>query len=137
MQLILNEIGMIITHDCEVQLLLNADLSSAAYENVTAPSLSELIKHEQGDTALGGAQIFQYRASGGQVDTDGVRGSNTSNQSLGAIIDLGNSILGGDNAFPNGPDTLTVAVKVVDTSAISATSPFQISSRITWSESQA
>ena len=137
MQLILNEIGMIITHDCEVQLLLNADLSSAAYENSSAPSLSELIRHESGDTALGGAQIFQYRASGGQVDTDGVRGSNTSNQSLGAIIDLGNSILGGDNAFPNGPDTLTVAVKVVDTSAISATSPFQISSRITWSESQA
>ena len=74
----------------------------------------------------------------GQVDSGGVRGSNTSNQSLGAIIDLGNSILRRRrNAFPNGPDTLTVAVKVVDTSAISATSPFQISSRITWSESQA
>lgn len=76
MQLILNEIGMIITHDCEVSLLLNADLSSAAYENVTSPSLSELIKHEQGDSALGGTQIFQYRASGGQVDSDGVRSSN-------------------------------------------------------------
>jgi hypothetical protein len=137
MQLILNEIGMIITHDCEVQLLLNADLSTASWENVTAPSLSELIRHESGDTALGGAQIFQYRASGGTVDNTGTRSSNTSNQNLGAIIDLGNSILGGDGAFPNGPDTLTVAVKVVDTSAISATSPFQISSRITWSESQA
>jgi hypothetical protein len=137
MQLILNEIGMILTHDCEVLLLLNADLSTAAWENVTAPSLSELIKHESGDTALGGAQIFQYRASGGAVDSGGVRASNTSNQSLGAIIDLGNSILGGDNAFPNGPDTLTVAIRVVDTSAISAVSPFQVSSRITWSESQA
>ena len=137
MQLILNEIGMILTHDCEVLLLLNADLSTAAWENVTAPSLSELIKHESGDTALGGAQIFQYRASGGAVDSGGVRASNTSNQSLGAIIDLGNSILGGDGAFPNGPDTLTVAIRVVDTSAISAVSPFQVSSRITWSESQA
>lgn len=137
MQLILNEIGMIITHDCEVSLLLNADLSSAAYENVTSPSLSELIKHEQGDSALGGTQIFQYRASGGQVDSDGVRSSNTSNQSLGEIIDLGNSILGGDGTFPNGPDTLTVAVQVVDTTGISATSPFKVSSRITWSESQA
>jgi len=137
MQLILNEIGMILTHDCEVLLLLNADLSTASWENVTSPSLSELIKHESGDTALGGAQIFQYRASGGAVDSVGTRASNTSNQSLGAIIDLGNSILGGDNAFPNGPDTLTVAIKVVDTSAISAVSPFQVSSRITWSESQA
>jgi len=137
MQLILNEIGMIITHDCEVSLLLNADLSSADYENVTAPSLSELIKHESGDSALGGTQIFQYRASGGTVDSDGVRSSNTSNQSLGEIIDLGNSILGGDGTFPNGPDTLTVAVQVVDTTGISATSPFKVSSRITWSESQA
>ena len=137
MQLILNEIGMIITHDSEVSLLLNADLSTANYVNVTSPSLSELIKHESGDTALGGTQIFQYRASGGAVDGGGVRSSNTSNQSLGAIIDLGNSILGGDGTFPNGPDTLTVAVNVVDTSGISATSPFQVSSRITWSESQA
>ena len=137
MQLILNEIGMIITHDCEVSILLNADLSSAAYENVTAPSLSELIKHESGDSALGGTQIFQYRASGGNVDNSGVRGSNTSNQSLGAIIDLGNSILGGDGTFPNGPDTLTVAIQLVDTNGINATSPFNVSSRITWSESQA
>lgn len=137
MQLILNEIGMIITHDCEVSLLLNADLSSANWENVTSPSLSELIRHQQGDSALGGTQIFQYRASGGAVNSDGVRGSNTSNQSLGAIIDLGNSILGGDGTFPNGPDTLTVAVNLVDTSGINATSPFNVSSRITWSESQA
>jgi hypothetical protein len=118
-------------------LLLNADLSTAAYENVTSPSLSELVKHEQGDSALGGTQIFQYRASGGSVDSGGVRASNTSNQSLGAIIDLGNSILGGDGTFPNGPDTLTVAINVVDTTGISAVSPFQVSSRITWSESQA
>ena len=137
MQLILNEIGMIITHDCEVSMLLNADLSSANWENVTSPSLSELIKHEQGDSALGGTQIFQYRASGGSIDSSGVRSSNTSNQSLGEIIDLGNSILGGDGTFPNGPDTLTVAVQLVDTSGINATSPFNVSSRITWSESQA
>ena len=128
---------MIITHDCEVSLLLNADLSTANYEKVTSPSLSELIKHEQGDSALGGTQIFQYRSSGGAINSDGVRGSNTSNQSLGAIIDLGNSILGGDGTFPNGPDTLTVAVNLVDTSGINATSPFNVSSRITWSESQA
>ena len=50
---------------------------------------------------------------------------------------MGNSILGGDGVFPNGPDILTVAVQVVDTADISASSPFKVSGRITWSESQA
>jgi len=39
--------------------------------------------------------------------------------------------------FPNGPDILTIAVKVVDTGDINADNPFKTSSRITWSESQA
>ena len=128
---------MIITHDCEVSLLLNADLSNISYEAVTPPSLSQLIKHQAGDQALGGTQIFQYRASGGTSTAAGKRLTNTSNQHLGDIIDLGNSILGGDGTFPNGPDTLTVAVDVVDTTDINADSPFQVSSRITWAESQA
>ena len=137
MQLKLSEVGMIITHDCEVSLLLNADLSNISYEAVTPPSLSQLIKHQAGDQALGGTQIFQYRASGGTSTAAGKRLTNTSNQHLGDIIDLGNSILGGDGTFPNGPDTLTVAVDVVDTTDINADSPFQVSSRITWAESQA
>ena len=137
MQLKLNEVGMIITHDCEVSCLLNADLSNISYEAVTPPSLSQLIKHEAGDEALGGTQIFQYRASGGTTNAAGKRLTNTSNQFLGDIIDLGNSILGGDGTFPNGPDTLTIAVNVVDTTDINADSPFQVSSRITWAESQA
>ena len=39
--------------------------------------------------------------------------------------------------FPNGPDILTLAVQVVDTADINATTPFVASGRITWSESQA
>jgi len=137
MQLKLEEIGMIITHDCEVSLILNADLSNVSYEAVTQPSLSQLIKHQAGDEALGGTQIFQYRASGGSTNSNGKRLTNTSNQNISNLIDLGNSILGGDGTFPNGPDTLTLAVNVVDTTDISADSPFQVSSRITWAESQA
>lgn len=137
MQLKLEEIGMIITHDCEVSLILNADLSNVSYEAVTQPSLSQLIKHQAGDEALGGTQIFQYRASGGSTNSSGKRLTNTSNQNISNLIDLGNSILGGDGTFPNGPDTLTLAVNVVDTTDISADSPFQVSSRITWAESQA
>ena len=132
MQLKLNEIGLILTHDCEVALILNGDISTVQWENVKAPSLSQLIKHDAGDQITGGTEVFSFRAAGG---ADG--SSNTSNFSLGDLIDMGNSILGGDGIFPNGPDILTVAIRVQDTSSINATQPFTSSSRITWSESQA
>ena len=137
MQLKLNEVGLILTHDCEVKLILNGDLSSIAWENVANPSLSQLIKHQAGDTITGGTEVFSFRAAGGSTDASGKRLSNASNFSLGDIIDLGNSILGGNGVFPNGPDVLSVAVQVVDTGGIGASNPFSASGRITWSESQA
>ena len=137
MQLKLAEVGLTLTHDCEVSLVLNGDLSTANWENVDSPSLSQLIKHQSGDKVLGGAKIFSFSAAGGSADSTGKRLSNTSNFSLQQVVDLGNSILGGNGTFPNGPDILTVIVKVVDTQGISATSPFSASARITWSESQA
>ena len=132
MQLKLNEVGLILTHDCEVALILNGDISTVTWGNVDPPSLSQLIKHEQGDQITGGTEVFSFRAAGG---ADGA--TNQSNFPLGDIIDMGNSILGGDGIFPNGPDILTVAVRVVNTAPISASQPFSCSSRITWSESQA
>lgn len=137
MQLKLNEVGLILTHDCEVKLILNGDLSNVNWENVQNPSLSQLIKHESGDIISGGTEVFSFRASGGTTDNAGARLSNTSNFSLGDIIDLGNAILGGNGTFPNGPDVLTVAVQVVDTGGIGADNPFKTSARVTWSESQA
>lgn len=137
MQLKLNEVGLILTHDCEVKLILNGDISTVNWTNVASPSLSQLITHEQGDQVTSGTEVFSFRAAGGSVDNNGIRLSNTSNFSLGDLIDMGNSILGGDGTFPNGPDILTVAVAVVDTSSINANSPFSASARITWSESQA
>jgi hypothetical protein len=137
MQLKLNEVGLVLTHDCEVKLVLNGDLSTVNWENIDPPSLSQLLRHDSGDKVLGGTEIFSFRASGGSTDNTGVRLSATSNFPLTNISDLGNSILGGDGTYPNGPDILTIAVKVVDTQGISATSPFRASSRITWSESQA
>ena len=132
MQLKLNEVGLIITHDCEVKLILNGDITNVSWENVASPSLSQLIRHESSDQITGGTEVFSFRSAGG------VNGaSNTSNFSLGDLIDMGNSILGGDGIFPNGPDILTVAIQVVDTSSINASEPFIASSRITWAESQA
>lgn len=137
MQMQLKETGLILTHDCEVKLILNGNLSNTSWEQVANPSLSELIPHDVGDTVNGGTEIFSFRASGGTTDNTGQRLSNTSDFQLGDIIDLGNSILGGDGVFPNGPDVLTIAVKVVDTGGIDADNPFKTSSRITWAESQA
>ena len=137
MQLKLQEVGLIVTHDVEVKLILNGDLSSILWEKVNSPSLSQLLKHESGDEVIGGSEIFSFRASGGSTDSNGKRLSAATNFSLASVIDMGNSILGGDGIFPNGPDILTVAVQVVDTADISATSAFNASARITWSESQA
>lgn len=137
MQLKLNEVGMILTHDCEVKLIINGDLSTVNWQNVNQPSLSQLIRHKAGDRVVGGVEVFSFRAAGGSVDNEGKRLSGTSNFDLGEIIDMGNSILGGDGTFPNGPDILTVAVRLVSTAGIGSASPFTASSRITWSESQA
>jgi hypothetical protein len=137
MQLKLKEVGLILTHDCEVFLILNGDSSNVGFENVQKPSLSQLIRHNSGDRIVGGTKVFQFRAAGGTTDTTGKRLSNTTNFSLDGLIDMGNSILGGDTTFPNGPDLITVAVGVIDTQGINSNSPFQAGSRLTWNESQA
>jgi hypothetical protein len=137
MQLKLNTVGVVLTHDCEVSMILNSDLSTTAFENVQSPSLCQTIKHEIGQEIFGGSNLFQFRASGGAEDSAGQNTTNTSNFTLGEVIDLGNSILGGDGVYPNGPDLLTIAVKVLNSSGVSAANQFQASARISWAESQA
>ena len=51
---------------------------------------------------------------------------------------MGNSILGGDNVFPDGPDIITVTATLTeDISTVSNTNPWSLSGRISWAESQA
>lgn len=150
MQLQLSDLGLTLTHDCEVYLILNGSLSNVNFVDVTEPSLSNLIKHNVDESIIGGTTILTLRASGGgtsssqvfnpqtgQTTTVSKRLSNTTTVDLKQITDLGNSILGGDDVFPNGPDLLTVAVKVINVAEVSANSPFSASARITWTESQA
>ena len=127
MQLQLREAGVIVTHDSEVSLILNGNLNNLNFENVTSPSLSNLVTHNAGDDIIGGKEIYSFRASAGTSTT----------QDLSQVSDLGNSILGGDSVFPNGPDLITIAVKPIDTSSISSSDPYQTSARLTWTESQA
>lgn len=135
MQLILSQVSILTTHTCEVKLILNGLLSSNAWQRVTNPSLSELIYHGGNDTISGGAALFSFRAAG---DTGATRSQQLTNQTLGDVATLGNSILGGDQPFPDGPDVLTVVATLTeDPSTVDTTTPFNVSGRISWSESQA
>ena len=137
MQLQLKSLGITLSHDCNVALILNGSTDNVDYSIVGSPSLSELLKHNAGDRIIGGSEIFSFRASGGNEDANGKRLPVTSEFDLSQITDLGNAILGGDGVFPNGPDLLTIAATPVDTSQVNSSSPLQMAGRITWTESQA
>jgi hypothetical protein len=143
MQLTLKAVGVLCTHDSIVQLRLNGQLSNDTFATVGAPALSQLYRHAIGDTIQGGTTIFSFRAAGGGNISGGTtsapvrRALNNTEQDLGNLALIGNAILGGNNVYPNGPDILTVVITPVDTSQITANSPFQVSSRLTWTEAQA
>lgn len=137
MQLKLNEMGISVSHDVRVSVILNGSLSNINYGNVGSPSLSQFVAHDAADTIQDGTTIYQFRASGGSLGSNGERTVATQDFDLSRLIDMGNSILGGDGVFPNGPDIITICATVLDTSTVNKTSPFQVSSRISWSESQA
>jgi hypothetical protein len=126
MQLQLKQAGVTANQDILVFLILNALPSSLHFDKVQQPSLSELIEHNAGETLLYGTTIYSLKASSGSTEID-----------LGDLLEMGNSILGGDSIFPAGPDLLTVAVQPQNTATISGASPFFVSGKISWSESQA
>lgn len=126
MQLTLKQAGVTANQDIEVFLILNPQPSNMDFQKVNTPSLSELIEYNAGDTLEAGTVVYAVKASSGSQEID-----------LSELIELGNSILGGDSIFPSGPDLLTVAVQPQNTSGISTTNPFTVSGKVSWSESQA
>ena len=136
MQLQLDSLGVLTTHETEISLILNPSIGVDNYENVDSPSLCQLIKHGPNDLISGGQIILSFRAAGGSVEGSR-RLTSTTNFNLERISSLGNSIIGGDGTFPNGPDLLTVVASVVDSTGVSTSSPYSVSGRITWQESQA
>lgn len=136
MQLQLNSLGVQVTHDSEITLILNPELSTDLYQDVPPPSLCQLVRHNPNETISGGQRILSFRASGGAVEGSRRLAAST-NFSLEEISSLGNSILGGDGVYPNGPDLLTIVAEVVDSTGVSTSSPYSASARITWKESQA
>jgi hypothetical protein len=132
MQIALEQVGVVVQNTnnrpVSVRLILNGALAQQFYfSNYGAPSLTQIIKHtgQAIDSIVGGVTIFEFRATSSTA-------GNVTVQDLDQLLELGNSILGGDYVFPNGPDVLTVCVVPTDTAA--ATS---VTARITWKESQA
>ena len=126
MQLTLKTAGVTTNKDVEIFFILNGLPSKLTFTKVQVPSLSQLISHDSGDIIQRGTTIYSTKASAGSLDV-----------SLNDLIDMGNSIMGGDSVFPAGPDLLTLAVQPQDTSDISAASPLVLSGKLSWSESQA
>ena len=136
MQLILDAVGILSTHSAEIVLKLNGQLNNNTWQRVTNPSLSQLIYHSTADTIIGGTTVYSFRAQGGTGTTG--RTPIITTADLGDIATLGNSIMGGDGTYPDGPDVLTVVARLLeDPSTVGPTNPFSITGRISWSESQA
>ena len=126
MQMKLNSGAVTTNKSVNVFFILNGNPSKLTFEKVQAPSLSNLISHDTGDIIKDGTVIFSTQVSSGSTNLD-----------LTGLIDMGNSILGGDSVYPNGPDLLTLAVQPTDTSTITSASPMIVTGKLSWSESQA
>jgi hypothetical protein len=94
---------------------------------VGAGSLSQVIYHNPGDIVTGGDVVvaFYANSSGGTNFT-------ATTADLTVVKDLGNSVLGGDSVYPDGPDVITVFA-----TNLSASTTQALYSRISWTEAQA
>jgi hypothetical protein len=117
--------------------MLNGLIDNKTFSKVTSPSFSQLVYHNKNDGIDGGTQIFSFRVPGGTTDSTGKRTSISTTADLTGLINLGNSIQGGDGIYPDGPDVLTVCASIIDTSDISSSTPFTVTGRVTWTENQA
>jgi len=135
MQLIMESVQVLTTHAVEVNLVLNGLLDRNDWKQVNRPSLAQLVYHEAGDQIIGGTKVFSFKADGTEGTADRIlKGTLVGLDHLDAI---GNSILGGDAVFPDGPDVLSIVVRVIeDPSTVSNSNPAIISGKISWNESQ-
>jgi hypothetical protein len=117
----MQEIGVSSDELVEVKLILNGRLNNLGFTPVDPPSLVELVEHTPQDTISGGVQIYNFQAEAGS----------TSILDLDKLFELSNSILGGDNVFPDGPDILTVAVSRLTGNTTRTTA------KVSWLEAQA
>lgn len=126
MQVRMQEIGVSTDELVEVKLILNGRLNNLGFTPNDAPSLVELVEHTLQDTISGGIQVYNFEAEGGP---DGA--ASTTTVDIGTLFELSNSILGGDNIYPDGPDILTICVSRL------TGNPTRASAKLSWGEAQA
>lgn len=148
MQLNLQQLDVLSTHECEFQLVFNGYLDNLNWKRVTSPALSQVVYHSVNDTVTGGSVIYTFLSpSAGQQyagATNAQREFALNTIQLNNIATLGNSILGGDGVYPDGPDVVTLRMRYIGLpgligagTASTAVSPLRVACRLSWAESQA
>jgi hypothetical protein len=148
MQLTLNSLDILSTHECEIQLVFNASLDNFNWRSVGSPSLSEVVYHSLSDTITGGSVVYSFQTPSGSQQVVALNASQRELASttvpLGEVTTLGNSILGGNGVYPDGPDVITVRFRYIGLPGLigagvvsTAAAPFRLSTRLSWAESQA
>ncbi len=128
-QLTLQTVGITAQRTFLITCKLNSEATAFEDEDNWEPagngSIGQYFDHSAiASTLLGGDTIFEFFTDDGQTRFA------TTEKELNVVRELGNSILGGNNIFPDGPDILTVFC-----TNISASSG-QIRGRVSWSEAQ-
>jgi hypothetical protein len=136
MQLIPYEIDLAANGLFLMQLVLNGAVvapTTSTFQSVGGSSLAQVAYHPVGTTIVGGEPVFAFFAA-----TAGGAAYAVTQQDLSAVRDLGNSILGGgtnntagQQAYPDGPDVLTVVCQNIDSGSKN------IQARLSWTEAQA
>ena len=137
MQLELDSVSIMVSHDCEIQLVLNGNPFYKTYTRLPTPSLTQAIFHEKNDSIQGGLAIYTIRASGGVEDVNGRRSTNLTSTELKNVATLGNSIIGGNGTYPDGPDILSICAKPLSINNVGVYRPLSVSARLSWKEAQA
>ena len=95
--------------------------------SVGSGSLSQVIYHNAADLVTGGDVVVAFYATNA-----GAGVFSTTQQDLSIVKDLGNSIIGGDAVYPDGPDVITVFA-----TNLSTTTASPLYARLSWNEAQA
>ena len=129
--LILKQIGIANQGFCQVTLKLNTEstlfTNQANYTRTGNGSISQFIDHSiRGTTPapVAGDTLLSFFCD------EGSSRFAVTTQEIGIIRELGNSILGGNVVYPDGPDILTLFVRNLSGTTQS------VRARISWTESQ-
>jgi len=132
--LVLNDVQIVTRQALNVSIRLNCESSlwtvSGNWINAGNGSISQYLDHST--PSLRTVPVSAGVVIGGFLAAEQDAGRNqVTNYPIDLIRNLGNSILGGNNVYPNGPDILTVFVRPVSSSPTN-----QALCKVSWTEAQ-